>query len=39
MLPALHAGVFCHFHDILFPFEFPKYWIENLQLFWNERYL
>jgi tetratricopeptide (TPR) repeat protein len=39
MLPKLQAGVFCHFHDLFFPFEFPKHWIEDLQLFWNEQYL
>lgn len=39
ILPKLSPGVFCHFHDMFFPWEFPKNWIEDHQLFWNEQYL
>ena len=38
ILPKLPAGVHVHFHDIFFPFEYPKKWaIEGRA--WNEAYL
>lgn len=38
ILPALNPGVFIHFHDIFYPFEYPKEWIYEGK-FWNEAYL
>jgi len=38
ILPCLKPGVFIHFHDILFPFEYPKNWIYEGRA-WNEIYL
>jgi len=38
LLPRLSPGVFVHFHDILFPFEYPKKWFE-LGISWNEPYI
>ena len=38
ILPCLKAGVFIHFHDIFFPFEYPKEWVYQ-GLAWNEAYL
>lgn len=38
ILPALNKGVFIHFHDIFFPFEYPKEWIIGGRS-WNEAYL
>jgi len=38
ILPVLKKGVVIHFHDICFPFEYPKQWIDN-GVFWNEAYL
>jgi predicted O-methyltransferase YrrM len=38
ILPRLAPGVFVHFHDIFYPFEYPKEWIEK-GWFWNEDYL
>jgi predicted O-methyltransferase YrrM len=38
ILPRLAAGVFIHFHDIFFPFEYPKVWIRENRA-WNELYL
>ena len=38
ILPALHPGVHVHFHDIFYPFEYPKYWIEEGRA-WNEAYM
>jgi len=39
ILPRLPSGVLVHFHDIFYPFEYPKEWICDLGLFWNESYL
>jgi len=38
ILPRLSAGVYIHFHDIFFPFEYPKAWIYEGRA-WNEAYL
>lgn len=38
ILPLLKRGVLIHFHDIFFPFEQPKEWLEK-GMYWNETYL
>lgn len=38
VLPLLRQGVIVHFHDILWPFEYPQKWIEEGRA-WNEAYL
>lgn len=38
ILPILKNGVYIHFHDIRFPFEYSKELI-NSKVFWNEAYL
>lgn len=38
ILPQLKPGVFVHFHDVFFPFDYPKEWIGD-GLYWNENYL
>ncbi|SHO48791.1 class I SAM-dependent methyltransferase [Anaerocolumna xylanovorans] len=38
ILPRLKKGVYIHFHDIFYPFEYPLEWIEKGQV-WNEIYL
>jgi hypothetical protein len=38
ILPLLKPGVFIHFHDIWYPFEYPKEWFFK-GMFWNEAYL
>jgi len=38
LLPRLAAGVLIHFHDVLYPFEYPKEWFE-LGISWNEAYI
>lgn len=38
ILPVLKDGVFIHFHDIRFPFEYSKELIFN-KVYWNEAYL
>lgn len=37
ILPALKPGVIIHFHDIFFPFEYPKTWVMQGRN-WNENY-
>ena len=38
ILPRLKKGVIIHFHDILYPFEYPRKWIEE-NWGWNEAYI
>jgi predicted O-methyltransferase YrrM len=38
MLPLLQSGVFVHFHDIFYPFEYPLDWVYEGRA-WNETYL
>ena len=37
-LPKLKKGVLIHFHDIFFPFEYPKEWVYEGRS-WNEAYI
>jgi predicted O-methyltransferase YrrM len=40
ILPALPKGVIIHFHDIFYPFEYPKEWVMGWSGFgWNEIYM
>jgi hypothetical protein len=39
ILPRLHSKVLVHFHDVFFPFEYPKSWVLDWNSFgWNEGY-
>lgn len=38
ILPILEKGVLIHFHDIFYPFEYPKEWVYK-GLNWNEDYI
>jgi hypothetical protein len=38
LLPRLHSGVIVHFHDMFYPFEYPKRWVDDLRKSWNELY-
>jgi len=38
LLPRLASGVLIQFHDVLYPFEYPREWFE-LGLSWNEPYI
>ncbi|MCW3074054.1 MAG: hypothetical protein JWP69_1123 [Flaviaesturariibacter sp.] len=38
ILPALKKGVYIHFHDLFYPFEYHKEWIYK-GVVWNEAYL
>ena len=39
ILPILEKGVIIHFHDIFLPAEYPKNWVLDDHIFWNEQYL
>lgn len=38
ILPALQPGVRVHVHDIFYPFEYPRYWVDEGRA-WNEAYM
>jgi hypothetical protein len=38
ILPVLKSGVYVHFHDIGYPFEYPKEWVYEGRA-WNEAYM
>lgn len=38
ILPALAPGVLVHFHDIFWPFEYPRSWAIDSNRSWNEIY-
>ncbi len=38
ILPRLAPGVYVHFHDVFYPFEYPKEWVLQGRC-WNEIYL
>jgi hypothetical protein len=38
ILPALASGVYIHFHDIFYPFEYPMDWVYEGRA-WNEAYM
>ncbi len=37
ILPRLKPGVFVHFHDVFYPFDYPSEWLEEGR-YWNEAY-
>jgi hypothetical protein len=38
ILPALAPGVIIHFHDMFWPFEYPRPWVIDENRSWNELY-
>lgn len=38
VVPTLKKGVLVHIHDIFYPFEYPKEWVLDLRINWNEIY-
>jgi hypothetical protein len=38
ILPVLSEGVYIHFHDVFYPFEYPKEWFLGGYA-WNEQYI
>jgi hypothetical protein len=39
VLPRLAPGVWIHFHDVFWPFDYPADWVLHEGLTWNEQYL
>jgi predicted O-methyltransferase YrrM len=39
ILPRLKKGVLVHIHDIFIPYEYPRMWVKDMKIFWNEMYL
>lgn len=39
VLPRLAEGVVVHVHDVFLPGEYPREWVMDYHLFWNEQYL
>lgn len=37
ILPHLQPGVFVHFHDVFYPFDYPTHWLTDGR-YWNENY-
>jgi len=37
ILPLLPSGIFVHFHDVFYPFDYPSQWLKD-GIFWNENY-
>jgi predicted O-methyltransferase YrrM len=37
ILPRLNPGVFVHFHDVFYPFDYPSIWLRQGR-YWNENY-
>jgi hypothetical protein len=38
ILPRLRRGVMVHIHDIFLPYEYPKWWLDDRSMMWNEQY-
>ncbi len=38
ILPRLRSGVVVHFHDVIYPFEYPADWVLGRNFSWNELY-
>ncbi len=39
ILPAIPSGVWIHFHDIFFPYDYPPEWLIEHRTAWNEQYM
>lgn len=39
ILPKLTSGVWIHFHDIFFPYDYPPKWLIEERRAWNEQYM
>lgn len=39
VLPVLRPGVVVHFHDVFSPWEYPREWFTDPEVFWAEQYL
>ncbi|RQV98982.1 class I SAM-dependent methyltransferase, partial [bacterium] len=39
ILPRLKPGVIIHFHDITLPWDYPREWVQQKRIFYNEQFL
>ncbi len=39
IIPFVKPGVVIHIHDMFFPYDYPKSWVMDRNIFWNEQYL
>jgi predicted O-methyltransferase YrrM len=39
ILPVIKSGVWIHFHDIFFPYDYPQKWLIEERRAWNEQYM
>ncbi len=39
ILPAIPHGVWVHFHDVFFPYDYPPKWLIEERRAWNEQYM
>ena len=39
ILPAIPSGIWIHFHDIFFPYDYPPKWLIEDRTAWNEQYM
>ncbi len=39
ILPARPSGVWIHFHDVFFPYDYPPKWLIEERRAWNEQYM
>ena len=37
VIPSLKPGVLVHIHDVFFPFPYPRDWLQEEHIFWNEQ--
>ena len=39
IVPNLKVGAMVHWHDIMIPGEYPRHWVVDGRLYWNESYM
>jgi hypothetical protein len=39
LLPAIGEGTCVHMHDIFFPYDYPRLFVDERRWFWNEQYM
>lgn len=39
IVPSMKVGSIIHWHDVMIPREYPKSWIKDNHIFWNESYM
>lgn len=39
VMPLIADGVYVHFHDIFFPYDYPPEWLIDRRTAWNEQYM